>query len=135
MDLLARREHTRAELVRKLKQRGAVAELLDPALDELEADGLQCDQRYADAFVRSRVGRGQGPVRIRHELGQRGVATDLAETALAEADTDWDALAAEVRHGRFGAALPGDFRERARQARFLTYRGFSAEQVRHALES
>lgn len=135
MDLLARREHTRSELTAKLSARGADRLDIGPVLDTLEADGLLSDARFAEAFVRQRIQRGHGPVRIRHELGQRGVDERAAEAAMAEADPDWDERAVRARHGRFGRQKPADFKDRARQARFLTYRGFTADQVRRALEA
>ena len=55
------------------------------------------------------------------------------DAALEAAAEDWAAIAREVRRKRFGVSPPGDYRERARQARFLQYRGFSAEQIRAAL--
>ena len=135
MDLLARREHTRAELTGKLTARGADADAVGPILDALEADGLLSEARFAEAFVRQRTGRGHGPVRIRHELGQRGVSDAVADQALAEADANWHELAVTVRHGRFGAGPPADIKDRARQSRFLSYRGFTGDQVRRALDN
>jgi regulatory protein len=72
-------------------------------------------------------------VRIRVELRERGVAEGDIEEGLQAADEDWAGIARETRRKRFGLSPPGDYRERARQARFLQYRGFSAEQVRAAL--
>lgn len=135
MDLLARREHTRAELTAKLTARGAETDAVAPVLDALEDDGLLSEARFAEAFVRQRTGRGHGPVRIRHELCRRGVSEPAADQALAAAEADWDELAVSVRHGRFGAGPPADFKDRARQARFLTYRGFTGDQVRQALDA
>ncbi len=73
-------------------------------------------------------------MRIRGELAQRGIDGASVSAALAEADCDWTALAAEVRAKRFGTEAPGDFKERARQAKFLQYRGFETEQIRAALD-
>ena len=72
-------------------------------------------------------------MRIRVELRERGVADGDIEEGLAAAAEDWARIARETRRKRFGLSPPGDYRERARQARFLQYRGFSAEQVRAAL--
>ena len=77
--------------------------------------------------------RGHGPLRIRMDLRERGVADTDIDEALDTADEDWVAVAREARRKRFGAAGPADFRERARQGRFLQYRGFSSEQIRAAL--
>lgn len=131
--LLARREHSRAELVRKLGERGVPAALIDEVLGSLAARNLQSDARYAEALVTSRIGRGQGPVRIRRELAERGVAAAEIDQALQAADADWFQLARETRRRRFGAELPGEWKERVRQSRFLEYRGFGSEQIRYAL--
>jgi regulatory protein len=133
MDLLARREHGRAELERKLSARGLDPHGITGALDRLESEGLLSDTRFAESFARSRAGRGQGPVRIRHDLGQRGISGQVVDLALEAVDVDWPNLAREVRRKRFGAEVPDGFRERARQARFLEGRGFTAEQSRSAL--
>ena len=131
--LLARREHSRTELVRKLGERGVPAELIDAVLGSLAARKLQSDARYAEALVTSRMGRGQGPVRIRRELAERGVAAGEIDAALQAAEADWFRLARETRRRRFGAELPGEWKERVRQSRFLEYRGFGSEQIRYAL--
>ncbi len=133
MNLLARREHARLELARKLDERGYESGLVAAVLDELENDGLLAEDRFVESFVRSRISRGQGPVRIRLELNQRGI--DNPDPAIASVPEDWSALARAVRTRRFGEAPPGSLAERARQTRFLQYRGFTAEQIRDALES
>jgi regulatory protein len=131
--LLARREHSALELKRKLLQRGYPAGLVEPVLAGLADEGLLSETRYAGEWVRSRIARGQGPVKIRAELQQRGLDDAQVRQALAAADTDWAGLAAEVRRKRFGAALPETLAERARQARFLEARGFTADHIRRAL--
>ena len=131
--LLARREHSRAELLHKLDARGAPPELAAEVLDALAARGLQSDERYAESLVSSRVSRGQGPVRIRRELAERGVAAAVIDGALQAADVDWFALARETRRRRFGGECPQEWNERVRQSRFLEYRGFSSDQIRFAL--
>lgn len=134
MDLLARREHSRLELARKLG-RSFDATLVAGVLDALTTEGLLAEARFVDSFIRARTRKGQGPVRIRGDLAERGIRGSSVRAGLADAGCDWCALAAEVRAKRFGAAPPKDFRERARQAKFLQYRGFDAEQIRAALES
>ena len=133
MDLLARREYARAELRRRLERRVLPAELIRAALDELVADQLLSDTRFAESFVASRSNRGQGPQRIRRDLEQRGVAGELIDVALAEAGVDWRRLAIQVRRKRFGPDLPAEYREKARQMRFLQYRGFELDQIHGAL--
>lgn len=134
MDLLARREHGRAELARKLRQRGAEAELVEAALERLSEEGLLSEQRFVESFIRSRAGAGYGPLRIREELSQRGVPRAQAERALADCEVDWTDNLRELWRRRFGS-LPQDARERAKQGRFLLYRGFAQEAVSRLLRS
>jgi regulatory protein len=134
LELLARREHSRRELTRKLAARGFPDDVLSPVLDELERSGALADARFTDSFVRSRISKGQGPQRIRAELAQRGIADQEADDVLRGADVDWLATIRAVRAKRFGPELPRDYAERARQARFLQYRGFDSAQIRAALE-
>ena len=134
LDLLARREHSRLELERKLSARGFAAELITPALDRLEHEGLLAATRFTESFIRTRVAKGQGPHRIRAELAARGVAATEAEELLAAAEVDWGALAGDVRRKRFGPERPADFKDRARQVRFLEYRGFDRAAIEAALE-
>lgn len=133
MDLLARREHSRRELRGKLLARSDAGVRVDEVLDRLEQEGLLSDRRFAEAFVRSRVGRGHGPLRIRQELRQRGVDEAVVEQALQEQNCNWFELAEQVAHRKFGVEPVSDRRELARRLRFLQYRGFTAEQCREAL--
>lgn len=133
MDLLARREHSVLELRRKLAKRDMSGEVAEQALQGLVADGLLDESRFAESFVSSRISKGQGPLRIRGDLSERGVAGELVEQALESTDCDWFELARQVRARRFGPEAPGDYPERARQSRFLQYRGFSSEQIRFAV--
>jgi regulatory protein len=134
LELLARREHSRRELTRKLAARGFPDHVVTPVLDELERTGALANSRFTETFVRSRIAKGQGPQRIRAELAQRGIADAAADDGLAAADVDWLATIRAVRAKRFGPELPRDYAERARQARFLQYRGFDSAQIRAALE-
>ncbi|ABM62418.1 recombination regulator RecX [Halorhodospira halophila] len=130
--LLARREHTRRELAQKLARRGHDPGYVHPVLEALAEEGLLDEGRFAEVFVRSRVERGQGPVRIAQELRQRGVADGVIDEVLEDAEVDWLAQARAVRERRFGAGVPADRREALRQAQFLQRRGFTADQVRAA---
>jgi len=135
LDLLARREHSRSELERKLGARGFAEELIAPTLDALEESGELASARFTESFIRARAARGQGPARIRAELAERGIDREQAAELLQRAGIDWAAIARSVRDKRFGAERPTDFKERARQARFLEYRGFDGDQIGRALRS
>jgi len=134
MDFLARREHAADELVRKLLKAGFGDDTAEDAVAELTREGLQSDERFVESFIQSRANQGKGPVRIRAELGQRGVAESSTRQMLEAAGIDWFALAQSTRVQKFGDARPGDYKEKARQMRFLQYRGFEAEHISAAMD-
>jgi regulatory protein len=129
--LLARRDFASGELLARLAQRGFEAAAAAEAVAMLAGEGLVNDARYAENYVTYHAGRGQGPVRLAADLRTRGVTPELIEAALAHGP-DWRALARAARERRFGKGLPQNFRERARQGRFLQYRGFSSDHIRAA---
>ncbi|MDF2178256.1 regulatory protein RecX [Aliiglaciecola sp. CAU 1673] len=132
--LLARREHSLAELRAKLAARELDSALCEQVLADFTQRGWQSDERFACLFARQRSQKGQGELRIRGELQQRQVASALIEQALAELDVDWFAAAKRAHDRKYlGRAL--DFKEKQRRARYLQYKGFSHEQIRYALES
>ncbi|NOR36806.1 MAG: hypothetical protein GQ577_08670 [Woeseiaceae bacterium] len=135
MDYLARREHGRSELFNKLTRFGFEADVADDSLAQLVEDGLQSDVRFVEAFVRSRINQGKGPAKIRSDLRDKGVNDGVTEDGIREADQDWSALAVEVRLKKFGAERPAEFKEKARQMRFLQSRGFEQDQIQAAVSA
>ena len=133
MDYLARREYGQQELVKKLVGGGFDADVAVQAVDRLVSDGLQDDRRFVDSFAQSRIRQGKGPVRVQAELRQRGIDAGLVEEVLQDLDDRWVELARDVRYKKFGERLPGNFAEKARQMRFLQYRGFSQSQIESAV--
>lgn len=131
--LLARREHATAELARKLDQRGYERAPVARVLAALAQENLLSDKRYAESMVRARVERGQGPARIASELARAGADEAEADTAIAEAEVDWRALAAAARRKRFGDAAPADRNQRLKQMRFLQQRGFRHDHIAAAV--
>ncbi|MFY1052407.1 recombination regulator RecX [Ectopseudomonas khazarica] len=129
MDLLARREHGRVELTRKLRKRGAPQELIEAALQRLSEEGLLSEARYLESFVAYRARAGYGPQRIREELGQRGLERGDIDQALRESAIDWFESLRETWQRKFAGQLPMDARERAKQGRFLAYRGYSLDMI------
>ena len=129
MDLLARREHGRVELTRKLRQRGALPDMIDTALDRLTEEGLLSESRYLESFVSYRARSGYGPLRIREELSQRGLQRTDIELALRESGINWQEQLEDTWRRKFSGHLPIDARERAKQGRFLSYRGYSMEMI------
>lgn len=133
MNLLARREHSRLELVRKLKGRVDDQELLDEALDRLVEDKLLDDERFCEAFVRMRANGGYGPVRVRAELKEKGVRDELISQYMAQHEADWYEQARQVFEKKYGLNPDTDAKSRAKQQRFLAQRGFSFEQIKSSL--
>ncbi|WP_110648068.1 regulatory protein RecX [Salinicola peritrichatus] len=132
IQLLARREYSRAELIQRLGAKGVEPAAIDATLKALAEEGLQSDARFAEVFVRSRIALGHGPLKIRVELGQRGIADSLMTPAFEAEAPDWRKLACLALAKRFDGpgATP---RERAKRERFLAGRGFEFDQVRYAM--
>ena len=135
LGLLARREHSRAELVRKLVRSGHERPEAERTVEALASQGLISDSRFAEALIRSHVERGSGPLRIRRDLEARGIEAPAVERLLDPDGEEWEARALAARAKRFGAARPAGPHEVARQARFLAGRGFTRRQVRRAVEA
>lgn len=133
MNWLARREHSQAELREKLAAREFEPDVIALTVEKLASDGLVSDERFAEALVAVRIRKGQGPVRIRAELKKRGVSADLVQRHVYDAGHDWIALAHDVRSRKFGATVPAEFKDKAKQMRFLEYRGFDNEQIQAAV--
>jgi len=132
--LLARRDFCSSELRDSLTAQGFESTTVAGVITELAERGFLSDERYAQHYVSHHAERGQGPLRIRRELEQLGLDATLIEQAL-EAGEDWARRAREVRIRRFGLPLPSSWAQKAKQARFLQYRGFSNDHTRSALGS
>jgi regulatory protein len=127
MGYLARREHSQLELTQKLSRKGFPMDIVSLVIADLSERGLQSDSRYAEIYVRSRLSRGYGPVRIRQELRQRGIDPRLlADLQPADADDNLQ----KTHDRKFGAFPPENLEERAERERFLLRRGFSGDQIR-----
>jgi len=135
MDYLARREYGQRELIRKLGGAGYDARVAEAAVLQLTTEGLQDDRRFVENLVQSRVNQGKGPVKIQADLGQRGLAGGLVDEVLQDSDFDWFELASQVRRKKFGGAQPENYKEKARQMRFLQQRGFEQAQIHAAVSS
>jgi regulatory protein len=131
--LLARREYARSELQQKLIAKGAPERDVGLLLDELVAQGLLSDARYARAKAASKSAA-FGRRRIAEELKAKGVARADIETALCEAEVDDEATLRAVWQRRFGRA-PVDARDEARQVRFLQARGFALSAILRLLRA
>jgi len=119
----------------KLYRRGYDRRQVDAVVDDLQRDHLVSDRRFTETCLRSLAERGYGPLRVAAELRQFHVDESLVGELLDIDDPRWNARASLARRKRFRNGIPRDYKSRARQARFLQYRGFTNEQIQHALEN
>lgn len=129
IQMLSRREYSAAEILQKLQNGGFATKLIEQLIAQLQAEGLQSDERFAESYTRYRQAKGFGPVRIGLELKQKGVAQSLIAQVLNACEVPWDEKITQVRIRRFGEAMPEDMKSRAKQINFLQYRGFTSEQI------
>ena len=122
--LLARREHSHAELARKLAPYAPSPQALSALLEDLVARKQLSDERYAEARARA-LARKFGGARIRHELRSKGVAAEIADTFSSGGDLERARAILERRYRAPAATRE----ERAKRARFLQARGFSTEVI------
>jgi len=136
---LAQREHSRAELERKLARHvedtadASAAEQIAAALDELTAHGLISEARVASSVLNSHAPR-YGARRLKQTLQAKGLEPALVTATLQQARTTEFERARDIWRRRFGA-VPADPVERARQMRFLAGRGFEGEVIRRVMQA
>jgi regulatory protein len=124
LGLLVRREHSRQELSRKLKNKGVEPNEMEVALEKLARQDFQNDERFAAALARTRAASGYGPVRIRSELGTHGLSRDTIDAALVACDRDWHACARDLVVRRYAGKGLIDQAARRKAIDFLLRRGF-----------
>jgi regulatory protein len=101
----------------------------------LEGEHLLSEERFVESLVQARRGRGYGPLRIREELRGKSIADEAVERWLDVNGGEWLEILERVRRKKFGVRIPKTYSERAKQARFLQYRGFTAEQIQRVLSA
>ena len=126
MKMLMRREHSKLELFQKLQVKGFDVDIINYSISKLAKQNYQSDERFAEDFILMRFNQGKGPVKIVSELKMRGINTfDLSAF-------DWFELAKEIRQKKFGNQSSLDYKEIAKQKRFLQSRGFNLDQINQA---
>jgi regulatory protein len=129
MRMLIRREHSTLELSHKLKSKDFDQDDIDPVIASLIQKGYQSNERFTTEFIQMRFNQGKGPIKIRLDLRQRGIDQfDLS-------GFDFYALAHKIRERKFGKSVPSDFKEKAKQQRFLQSRGFSFEHINQSFKN
>ncbi|GAC1526125.1 MAG: recombination regulator RecX [Ramlibacter sp.] len=131
LHLLGGREHSRAELERKLGRHEQEPGQLARVLDELQAKGFISEQRVIESVVHRRAPR-LGGARIRQELQAKGIDGKMVAQALQQITATEFSRARDVWQRKFGQ-LPNDVAERAKQSRFLAARGFGSEVIHRVL--
>ena len=129
--LLARREHSRIEIARKLEQAGFAGDDIARLLDAFEAKNWLSDRRFAESYVADHRARA-GSIKLAYDLRRRGVGDAIIEAVLSEHRDSELERAREVWKKKFGSA-PADMAEKARQIRFMQSRGFAPEVIRNAI--
>jgi regulatory protein len=127
MRFLARREHSRTELARKLAPIAEECDDVEALLDDLASKGWLSDARFAELAVRSKARR-FGPLKVAYGLRAKGVGEETIALAFETAGIDGAANLERVWRSRFCDA-PADQRERGKQVRFLQGRGFALEEI------
>ena len=134
LTILASRDHSTKEMAHKLKVKGHEGEQVAQTIASLLEMNYLYDRRFAESYVRSRINKPLGPQRIKQELKQKGITDEVIERTFEESDADWFALAKELKVRKFGSEVTRDFKEKAKQTRYLQYRGFGFDQIKYALE-
>jgi len=129
LTLLARRDHTSSELVKKLTTKGYSPADVEHLLHELRQAGYLNEARLAENFIHYYRQKGYGPERIAHQLISRGISAEIIAEQLQITDNGWFNDAYAVWQKRFKGHVPNNFNDRAKQMRFLQYRGFTREQI------
>ncbi len=134
MQYLARREHSRSELHDKLMKKGCAEAIATETVKRLEQERFVSDDRFMESLIQARRNRGYGPLRIQKELQEKGVTAEAIERWLDVSGREWLEDIRRVQRKKFGARPPKSYPERARQARFLQYRGFTYDQIQKVLD-
>lgn len=131
--LLARREHSKQELTLKLLARFKDKDKVTAVVNDLSTSHWCDENRFIEQMIKAKLARGYGPLFIEHFLRSKGIDKTVAAEALRSPEFDWFATAKAVFDKRFGHPA-ADRKERAKQIRFLQNRGFTHEQIRHAMD-
>ncbi len=133
--LLAKRDYAVAELETKFKQREFPDDLTHAVIAQLQEQGYQSDERFAEVFIRTKARAGHGPQRIQHELRQKGVDSTLFSKYADSEDFDWFELALACYRKKYQGKGWKDYQDKQKRMRFLQYRGFSFDHIDYALST
>ena len=132
--MLARREHSAFELRRKLHHKDIADAEIEPAIAQLQREGLLSDERYAESYIHMRRSKGYGPLRIELELKERGVAERDFRHHLYSEQIGWSAVLKAAYAKKYGDRPCGDYQEKAKRVRYLQYRGFALDDIHELMK-
>lgn len=129
IQLLAMREHSVLELTEKLSKKHESIDLVYVVIDELLELNYVCDERFTEAYVRSRQNKGFGPIKIRHELTKKGIKNNMIDDHIQVNSAVWfDNAEHQYKKKAVGQPI-SDYNTWSKYARFLQNRGFTMEQI------
>lgn len=132
---LGRQEYSQHKFCEKLKKYEATEEQIELILEEFCQNDWLCEQRYCDAYVRGRVNKGQGKIRIRADARNKRLDQDNVNESLNKVDVDWFEQARATYYKRFGDMPVKDIKDKAKRLRFMQYRGFTMDEVNFAMNN
>lgn len=132
---LAKRDHSQQEIISKLERSGFSPSDFMVTIHQFMETGLINDARFTEHYLAARLAKGYGPRRIAQELAQRGITDELIAEQLKITDNVWLIAAHKVWQKHFKNKTPANFHDRAKQMRFLYYRGFTQEHINHLFSS
>ncbi|MDO8953270.1 MAG: regulatory protein RecX [Gammaproteobacteria bacterium] len=131
IDYLVRREHSRHELKQKLAIKFPDSDaLIDQVIQELADKCLQSDERFLDVFIRHRANQGYGLVRIKQEMSQHHIDSDLFNRIVDDLAIDWFEMAKNLYEKRYGNKPIADFKDKMKRSQYLYSHGFSQDQIK-----
>ena len=133
LDLVSRREHSRHELMQKLKKRfPETIPIIEEALDKLVLNNILDDERFVEMYLNARARKGFGPKKIEMELYSKKVDSMLIGNAI-EAYESWAENAENELKKKFKGIKPTDYQSKMKQKQFLFNRGFSTQIIERIL--
>ncbi|ENX38958.1 recombination regulator RecX [Acinetobacter courvalinii] len=129
--LLTRRDYSQAELIAKLNLYAINPEEVEKLVEELAQNNYQSDQRVAELTLASQLRKGKGLQRIKQALKAKQLDAELITEELQE--VDWLDQAYQLKLKKFGEEVATDPKIKARQIRFLQYRGFDMGVIMKAI--
>ena len=134
LDLLSRREHSKYELLTKLKHRVELQSALEEEINKLRAENLQSDFRFSESYIRSRYNSGFGPTRIKYDLSVRRVKESVISSVFNEIDLDWIEKLKKEKIKKYGNSSSENMQELSKRINFFIQRGFEKEMINKVIK-